>query len=166
MGAKVKKNVLKNKRGVASIEAVAMLVIFVLFMSYGVGMFGVIHTGILNSIAARTYAWETFNHRTNVVLFRDNRDYSGGGMPITYYPQNWGFRVHSIASEYADKEEWIATERTIAMGRELDTQSTRNSGTHGRLKQTTKRERIGVNPVWIKTIYGICLDATCGTVNL
>jgi len=142
-----------------------MIIIFVIIMAFGIGMFGVVHTGILNNIAARTYAWETFNHRTNLNLFRDNR---GPDSLIEHYVA-YGFRLHSIQSEYAVRDGsdlWTVTERTIAMGRETETASTRNQQTHRRLNQLTKRERIGVNPVWIKTLYGICLNSKCGTVNL
>lgn len=157
----MKTSKLKDKRGIASIEAVAMMVVFVTLMAYGLGMFGVIHTGILNSIAARTYAWETFNHRTNVNTFRDRPSSASASHYFDY-----GFRVHSIASERSVDDQWRPTERVIAMGQETETQSTRNTASHRRLNNLVKRERTGVNPVWIKTLYGICINSACGTVNL
>ena len=42
------------------------MVIFVMLMSFGMGLFGVVHTAILHSIAARTYSFETFRQRTNL----------------------------------------------------------------------------------------------------
>ncbi len=159
---KTTKRAFKNEKGIASIEAVAMLIVFVILMAYAVGMFGVIHTGILNSIAARTYAWETFDHRTNVNLFRDRAMQTNEEHYVTY-----GFRLHAIASERAPAQpHWDVTERVIAMGRETETAGTRFTSIHAQLTGTTKRERVGVNPVWIKTLYGICLNSACGAVNL
>lgn len=157
---------LKNQKGIASFESVFMMIVFVIMVTFGVGCFGIVHTAILNNIAARTYAWETFNHRANVQIFRDNRtrDEIGPDGMGTYV--NYQFRVHTISSEDAEGDVYHATERTLAMGRNVEIVA-RDSGTHARLRTTTRgRERIGVNPVWIKAQYGICIDYRCGGINL
>jgi hypothetical protein len=161
------KGQVKNEKGTASIESVVMMIVFLVLITYGIGVFGVVHTGILNSIAARTYAWETFNHRTNVQLFRDNRPADELGEVKTYV--RYAFRVHTISSEDTNDDKYRATERTLAMGRDVDVMSSRNPGIHASLRATvpaSRREQTGVNPVWIKTQYGICIDATCGGINL
>lgn len=160
---------LKSEKGIATFEAVALMSIFILFLSYGVGMFGIIHSGILNSIAARTYAWETFSHRTNLTFFRDNRpnpetlkqNYSA--LSASHY----GFRAHGISSELPSASfEWKATTRLLAFtGAQPNLENETNVHNTGLSVLDYRREKIGVNPVWIKTVYGICLNSACGGVR-
>lgn len=155
----------KHEKGIASVESVVMMTVFLLLITYGVGVFGVVHTGILNSIAARTYAWETLNHRTNVQIFRDNR--TAAEMPVddvTTYVR-YQFRVHTITSEDKTDDQYRATERMLKMGGPPVDLEGRAPGIHKALQTTTKREPTGVNPVWIKTQYGICTEANCGGIN-
>jgi hypothetical protein len=153
-----------NNKGFATIETIALISVFSTLVAYALGMFVVVHTGILNSIAARTYSWETFAHRTNLSYFRDNR--LPENVTIRESTKNYGYRSHSILSEHAPKSpvglKFIATERYIASF-EPEELIGRNQAAHGRLTTLSRaRERDGVNPVWIKTIYGICLNADCG----
>jgi hypothetical protein len=153
-----------NERGIATIEASMLLTIFVVFMTYCVGTFGVIHTGILNSISARAYAFETFRNRANLTYFRDTGDHDNSEQTIKY-----GVRVHGIASEkVADNEnQWYVTERTLSQGREIaNIKANRPSDEKMNDLSDKKREVTGeVNPVWIKTVYGICLNFECGVKN-
>jgi len=148
-----------NNRGFATIESVALIVVFTVLFTYALGMFSAIHTGILNSIAARTYAWETFAHRTNVNFFRDSRNRRAAREDTI----QTGYRAHAIISEdrldTADPNFW-ATERYIASNR--GEEEGRNAQIHGNLVNLFPRERVGVNPIWIKTGYGICLTSKCG----
>ena len=57
---------LQNEKGMAALEIIPIVIIVVLLLSFSFGFFGVIHTGILNSMAARNYAFETFNHRSDL----------------------------------------------------------------------------------------------------
>ena len=157
----------KNNSGLASIEAVALLLVFVVLVSYGVGFFGVIHTGILNSISARAYAWETFRHRADVTYFRANQDQSSNTA------QNFtinGARLHATVSEKAMNRDlrldFWATARKIAFAHETDGGPDNN---HKKIAdQTDDRvkvfgvETLSVDPVWVRTTYGICLNARCG----
>lgn len=147
-----------KEKGIATIEAVLLLSIFVVFMTYCVGTFGVIHTGILNSISARAYAFETLRNRTNVVYFRDTMF---GDVSQT---ARYGVRLHGIVSEKETGDKWTATERTLAQGRELaEVKANRPSGEKADDLYDKKRELSGeVNPVFIKTVYGICLNYECG----
>ncbi len=154
--------VLKSEEGMATIETIPLLIIFVLFVSYGVGAFGIIHTGILHSIAARSYAFETFRHRTNLVYFRDTSTSAAKG---EYYVG--GTRVHGIQSETAgDSDKYIlVTERSISKGpMELNVEN-REDGFHRNLASvagSNQRVGRGVHPAWIKVQYGICLNSECG----
>jgi hypothetical protein len=152
-----------NNKGFATIEAIALLSVFSTLVAYALGMFVVVHTGILNSIAGRTYAWETFAHRTNLNYFRDNRS---GMDAMRESTEEFGYRSHSITSEHSPENQtnasFWATERYIASF-EPEELIGRNQAAHRNLNTLTRnRERDGVNPVWIRTVYGICLNANCG----
>lgn len=153
------RKLLNNEKGMATLEALPLLVIFLVFISYGMGLFGVIHTGILYSIAARTYAFETFRNRTDLTYFRENP--SGGGKPAHY--KNMGMRFHVIQSDKATAEEIQATSRPISIGRAAA--STSSSATDHNSKifaMQSRNQSVGVSPAWVMVGYGLCLNVTCG----
>ena len=156
---KTRKNTpLKNNRGLATIEATVLIVLFVSLVYYAFGFFGIIHTAILHNIHARTYAFETFRNRTNLMYFRSNR--TGG---FHYY--NEGTRLHGINTEGGGGEQ-IATERPISLGLTLDesnrTDNTHNQQIFNRVPSSGRNTSVEVNPVWVMVLYGICLNSTCG----
>ena len=152
---------LKNQKGFATVESVALLVVFLLLLTYGMGFFGAIHSAVLNSISARAYAWETFAHRTNVSYFR--------AAPIVMTHNDAGYRSHTVISELNpsnNTEIFFATERGIAWGRPTEGLG-RDGATHAGLQRLAlgRAERQRVNPIWIRTVYGLCLDSNCGGVT-
>lgn len=157
---------LQNQKGSATLEGLSVLVVFILFMGYTVGMFGVVHTGILNSIVARTYAFETFRGRANLTYFRDfPRDGSFSDFKMSHYARV-GFRVHGITSEFNTNQEWIVTTRDLTRGIPgPDPVNAKDSGYHTRALSSAispgAAEKEKANPVWIKTVYGICLNSNC-----
>ena len=151
----------KKQRGMASMEAVAAIILYLAFLSFSLGFFGVVHSGIMNSIGARTYAFETFSNRTYLKYHRDT-DNSG---PFHSHKKN-GFRVHSILTEDVslNDENFVATQRNIAFAK---THYERGRENNKHMKMV-ENERDGneykgysFNPVWIKAAYGICLNARC-----
>jgi hypothetical protein len=152
---------INNNQGMASMESVALLVIFAVFIGYGIGFFGVIHTGILNSVASRAYTFETLDNRTDVTYFRSNR--FGSEALLDHYAK-YGYRAHGVRTEYAEPDSqavWEVTERSISIGR--PTAGRLGDGDHDNLGSTIMGpEQRTVNPVWLKTVYGICLDVSCG----
>ena len=56
MKTQMKANALKNQRGMATIEVLPLLLVFLMLFSYTLGAFGIIHTGIMHSISARSSA--------------------------------------------------------------------------------------------------------------
>ncbi len=165
------KNALKNERGMATIETIPLMMVFVFMLCYEFGIFGIIHTGIMHSISARAYAFETFRNRSSLVYFRD-----GVNDPLgVYYFRNAGTRTHGIASEKRSSDDpnldGIASERPIRVGipfepdqasrKDLERHNTKlfNPALVGPQKRNTTVE---VNPVWIQVQYGMCLDAKCG----
>jgi hypothetical protein len=161
---------LQNEKGLATVETIPLLVVFVILLAYSFGSFGIIHTGILNSIAARTYAFETFRGRANVTYFRDSiRPSSAGTFAVEHY-QRYGNRVHGIKQENptSDNNNFRATERPLRMGLgnipgdvSRTTASTHNQKIYTDVGEQLQTQ-VGVSPVWVMTQYGICLNATCG----
>jgi len=151
---------MKNEKGIATIESVLLMSIFVVFMTYCVGMFGVVHTGILNSISARAYLLETMRNRANVVYFLDDpSQFNRPSQTLKY-----GMRANGITTETSSEDFWNVTTREITKGRDVSSYAQRPTDPQAPLfdKAGNNRELGKVNPVWIKTIYGICLDYKCG----
>lgn len=150
------KKTLKNQKGMAIIELIPIMIIILLLFNFSLGFFGAIHTGILNSMAARNYAYETFRHRANLNYLRDS---SG---EVSYTKQ--GFRLHATTAGGV-------TDRFVATGRPIDFLA--NSETAAGSKQLHNDQIYnivdgkrytaggGVSPIWVRPQYGICLNAKC-----
>lgn len=172
---------LKKQKGMASIEMVPILLLFAMLFNFTLGFFGVIHTGILNSISARNYAFETFRNRTNLTYLRDS-DTRTATEEIDARYTKVGYRFHGIISETNNATDWIATQRPIRftdtnvgldepLGDANDHRTlVRNIQSTGKVSDTftgkTEEEgKSGVNPVWLQTLYGICMNSRCGPSN-
>lgn len=156
-----------NEKGMAVFEMIPIIVVIVLFVNFSIGFFGAIHTGILNSIAARNYAFETFRNRSNLNYFRNNVGLSSTNSKVNYVDMQ--FRTHAIASDKkAGTSTWFATTRLIdfmnTSKRAADvvgnTSAEHNRSVRG--LRETRNETVGVNPIWLRTVYGICLKSQCG----
>jgi hypothetical protein len=165
MGVKMKRNLKnkKNNKGFAVLEAVVLLFIFLVLFWYSMGFFGIVHTGILHSIASRTYAFEIFRHRTNLWYFRGNS--TGQGMKYHDYANRLHGTNNEVAATGNDKLQF-ATERRVAMfkGDVQDTGRTSNehSNAGAQIQPGQRNSQISLDPVWIKVQYGICLTVACG----
>lgn len=151
-----------NEKGIAIFESIPIILVMIVLLNFSIGFFGVVHTGILNSIASRNYTFETFRHKF------DHKYYKG----VSDHPYNKvGYRFHGTVSESAnqDSSDWQATTRPIdffdlkSKGRveELGDINTHNQQTL-KIADGVRNKDISVNPVWIKTKYGICLNNACG----
>lgn len=152
-----------NNNGMAIIEVVPVIAVFVLLVNFALGFFGLIHSGILNSIAARNYAFETFRNRSNLNYLRDTVDSD----PEVFYSRV-GQRYHGIIKESVPGLNWYATTRPIRFTDISGDYEPKGANEHNRIKGIIEGERAsergieeGVNPAWVRTIYGICLNATC-----
>lgn len=154
---------IQDEGGMATVEALPLLIVFVVFFAYSLGSFGLIHTGVLNSIAARSYAFEIFRHRTNLTYLRGNNI-----DPTRVYYNKKGNRIHVVMSERgaADQNRFPATERRIAMGLDTDLSNRDSTTVHNEavysIQEGVQNATIEANPAWVMTQYGICLDAGCG----
>lgn len=156
------RSILANERGLAMIETVPLLVLFVVLMSFGMGFFGVVHTAILHSIAARTYSFETFRQRTNLYYYREDGSGEQAGKSINFTKKGW--RYHAVQHETDARDKFVATTRPIALGRAIASTDSSET-THNKTiisELLPRNERVSVNPVWVMVGYGICLNASCG----
>ncbi|MCS6838703.1 MAG: hypothetical protein NZ480_07625 [Bdellovibrionaceae bacterium] len=151
--------------GISSVEIAPVLLSFALLINFTLGFFGVIHSGILNSIAARNYAFETFRNRSNLNRLRDEVTSD----PSIHFNEI-GYRFHVVIEEGAGSvERFYATQRPIKFT-DLKTGLERNDNRNdhsrvyqikdpGKAKDVYTEEAIPT--VWLKTGYGICLNSRC-----
>lgn len=169
-----------SEKGMALIEAIPVLFLMAIFFNISLGFFGAIHSGILNSIASYNYTIETFRFRSNLMYFRP-------GSKIHFKSIN--NRVHATIKEAKPNpgdNSWPTTVRPIAfnysksksrslagIGQSCDTKDCRsyepdNAGTVWSRKSTEpppSGETLQTPRIWVKTVYGICLNAECKSSN-
>lgn len=157
---------INNEKGMAAFEMIPILVVIVMLMNFALGFFGSIHTGILQSISARNYTFETFRHRADLTYFKTTLD---EGSPSTVEYSQHGLRVHGTASEKRSGDLWVASSRTIDFynferrAAEVHAGHQESWSVKDREQYSYSQGKKGVNPIWIKTHYGICLNAACGS---
>ncbi len=148
----------------ATLETIPLLFVFLVLLGYAFGFYGVIQTGILQSIAARNYAFETFRHRANLNYHREN-------VPDMLEMASAGTRLHRIISERSpDADAAYATERPIsrflANASNSSGTAAANANIHNvevyKIQEGRRNQTVSVSPVWVKSQYGICLNANCG----
>lgn len=161
-----------NQRGMALMEIVPVLVLFAMLLNFSLGFFGIIHTGILNSIAARNYTFETLRNRADLNYLRDINNADAASVPYKIIGQRW----HGIVDNNKDNQ-WIASRREIRFSeREAIEYRAGGLADHNlKVRQLQDEKRVsdqgfggagsdsqnGVNPVWVMSLYGICLNASC-----
>lgn len=172
-----KKKKKKNNKGMALLEALPVLFMVILVFNFSLGFFGAIHSGILNSIGSYNYTMETFRFRSNLMYFRP-------GAGTSNYSKSMN-RVHGIigdgsSSKDTKKGKWPATVRNIAVASNSRLDSKLGISTHNKadekdtrsiwfMKSTQASDNLEDGPetpeIWVKTVYGICLNADCKKVN-
>jgi len=157
---------LKNSRGNAIIEIVPILAIFVLILNFSLGFFGLIHSGILNSIGARNYAFETFRNRPNLEYLRD---VVGSDNGFTYAKSQIRFHAIKTEGQSVDPSKFQASRRPIQFSEIRGVAEEKIVPNRTIFKNIMEGQRAsetnideGVNPAWVKVTYGICLQANCG----
>lgn len=162
MQYKKKRDILSQK-GMATIESLPLLSVFIVLLSYQLGLFGVIHSGILNSIAARTFAFETFRNRTDLTYYRENNE------PARKNPQhyrNMQVRWHAVTGIDKRSNRFHVTKQPIS----VLFFSSQNQNVLGKVSDHNEKiytlkhrnRQVEVNPAWIMVGYGMCLNAECG----
>lgn len=161
--------VMRNRKGMAILEVLPLFIVFMIFLSFTIGYWSAIHTGIMNSIGARSFAFSTFRHRANTDFFSDN---PGRGV---YHYGSKGFRIHYVISEEQSMsdERTGAVKRSIEFGQrpgaqdnfpsnveDLHNKSVHALGTNSR--EGNRNRKIKVNPIWVQIAYGLCVTPQCG----
>ena len=143
------KTFLNNQRGIAMVEMLPLLSIFVILFGLTFGLWTSIHSGILQAIAARHYAFEVINNRTHFIYHRDTKNPTG----IKQYYEKNGKRFFAIVEQQniADLK-IIAEKKTLNL---FGKDSLRITGD----PSSGQPQR---NPIKLKTGYGICIDFECG----
>jgi hypothetical protein len=158
---------LKSSRGNAILEIIPILAVFILIVNFSLGFFGLIHSGIMNSIGARNYAFETFRNRADLTYLRDAE---GSEVSFTYTKSEQRFHVIRSETIPGTGDNFYATRRPIKFSDIRGVADAKgNPSEHERDKQIVEGRRAsetgvdeGVNPVWVRSAYGMCLVAACG----
>ena len=168
---------LKNNKGMAALEVIGIFAVIMILFNFSLGFYGVIQTGILKSMASRNYAMETYRFRSNLDFF-----WRSESTRISKY-RLFGNRFHGTTSEYSsESDQWTATARPISFvgnfgGTDEDGNNysrtpaqDNNSELHNRtifqIRDDGKpllddKDKYKAYPVWIKSVYGICINAKC-----
>ncbi len=148
-----------SEKGMALIETIPLLVIFVMFIGFVLGLFGAIHTAILHSIGARTYAFETFRNRTNLLVFRET---ASSPSRVEHY-KTQQIRFHAVNTDGRGQNLLSATERPIVIGKILEAVGATDAEHNTRVfKLNERNNEVAVHPIWVKVGYGMCLNPGCG----
>ena len=130
-------------QGMALVEILPLLVLFVTFFSLLLGFWGAIHSSLLQSIAARHYALEVINNRSHVEYHRDFRgstavqaslearqaNYHGEGRGSQARTQVYDFRFFAIVqSQGTDQPQLLAETRGLGFFNDIDRESSAPPG--------------------------------------
>jgi hypothetical protein len=153
----MKNHRLKTENGFAILESIVFLMAFVILVAYTIDLFSIVHTGILNSTAARTYLFETLQHRSNITTQRQENSITAGNpqydKSLDFTSQH--FRFHGVNDEAQDRGD---TQGAKTPGRTI-TQAQQTG--HNMSDPTLDSQKNQTNIVYLKNGYGICLDSGC-----
>lgn len=153
------KKILGNEKGMALLETIPLLVIFIMLVAFGMGLFGAVHTAVLHNIAARTYAFETIRNRTNLNYYREET--TGIGNPLWLGKKGW--RYHAVQPESAPPNNFYATKRPLRVDRQISENSSSETEHNDKVFNLKDRnQEVSVSPMWIMVGYGMCVNARCG----
>lgn len=152
---------IRNRRGMATVESIPLLIVFVMLSGYAMGLWGSVHSAILNSISARTYAFETFRNRTNLIIFREDSKVTSKTEVLTYAKK--GMRYHSVGTEAGSRLEFVVARQPLSVGYPAPLIEDRQQDHLTKIYEMQERNQsVGVGHIWMMVGYGMCLDAACG----
>lgn len=180
----------KSEEGMAFVEAIPVLVMLALVFNFSLGFFGAVHSGILNSIASYNYTLETFRFKSNLIYFRPGGGATNYAKSFNRVHGTTQDGSEVLAAGKEDKNKWPATQRGITFNYKRDDNSRNLSsvqngngkmavsdsvGDHEWLGRTSATnvwkvvanydpqdgDTVQTPRIWIKTVYGICLNAVC-----
>jgi hypothetical protein len=129
----------ENEEGFMIVEALLLLIAFVVFSTYVFNFFSAVHIGIVNQTHARAYLFETFQHRTNLRQKRAEPEEEDLATKV-------GYRFHIVRSpNETGNGPLIAQDVELAR---VD---------NGDIQDNKKETKF----IWLKTGYGYCLTPGC-----
>ena len=145
-----------SEKGFALVESIAFLMGFVVLFVYAVDFFTAIHSGILGSISARTYLFETLQHRTDIRFLRQDTTGTGSADRVNF--ANDHYRVHMTTTETPpNNDDIFATIRPLTHSDNSERISNRVN--YFSPNPTDQNQRATL--IWLRTAYGICIDNKC-----
>ena len=168
-----------NQRGIAILEILPVIVMFIAFFSLLFGFWGAIHSGTLQSIAARHYSFEVINLRTHIEIHRDYTTTTPQSIGRKDLYNRQSYRSFAVVhSQGRPDPELVARTRGIGFFSDINRENSQEPegnfqaapgsssapnyiGT--RFEQALPHSELHPprNPLWIMTGYGICLQAQC-----
>lgn len=153
-----------NQKGMAILETVPMVLIFITLVGFTLGFYGVTQRMILASIAARSYGFELIRHRTNINYLRDVRD---GGVHSYHLTKS---RLFASRGSSGTTNDFVAEKMPISFPPRnpagLGSEDAHNTSAYEDLSrgalQNKRNTKHLFDRVWIKNSYGICIDSGCG----
>ena len=143
---------LRSQKGIAYVEMLPLLVLFVMLFGLSFGLWTSIHRATLKSIAARHYSFEVLNNRSHYIYHRDTEEAKNH---ISYYSKNGSRFFANVLYQ---------TRETPDLKNEPIELSLFNQGITKINSPSPANSSIldQANPIKIKTGYGICIDTkTC-----
>ena len=161
---------LKNKKGLAVLELLILIWVMFILLGATLGSWGLIHTGILNSISARNYSFFYFNNRSDLSYLRDFQLTGSFPGQLPDYYGNIEKRFAVIVSENSRDQDITATLRKVDFQNERTpkedpkklTQPEHQNIFAGFKEEGGKATKKALPKAWIMVGYGICLTEKCG----
>lgn len=153
---------INQEKGSAILETLPLLIIFMTILGNMWGFFMVVHSGILSSIGARTYAFETFRNRADLTYFRDQEISTGTPLSktdlVNYYKV--GSRIHSVTQSDNDNKFYplVVNYNQFSPAQAKASGSTEDQHNHAAIFRDKRTPDEGVKKIWIRSTYGICLN--------
>lgn len=170
--------VLSGKQGMAMLEAFVIIWVIFVFLGATLGSWGIAHTAVLNSIAARNYSFFLFNNRSDMSYLRDFAEEYGNifqkDTAKKYYREDASSGGSGKIFAYISSENGRpGGTDVLATLRKADFRSTLyqssgmaflSAGEHNKIWQelAPRNQNKKASPAWIMVGYGICLSAKCG----
>ncbi len=179
----------KNKnseKGMAIVESIPVLFMLALIFNFSLGFFGAVHSGILNSMASYNYALETFRFKSNLMYFRPGAETTNnllsqnrvhgttqdgtealteekGAWPVTLRAITFNYKSGTAGRDLATVQDSKNVKSPVSEPeREFRSSAPDNNVWSFTSKSVPKEgNTVQTARVWIKTVYGICLNADC-----